>query len=118
MHQTLVFDTKEINWEMLAAVYAAEGFEGRTAETLRKNFEASDTVCFCFDINKLVGAARVYNGEIVDFCILKNALGYGPGLVMYEWLGKRSKIDGLSINAPEGIERELIENAELGEYLA
>lgn len=118
MHQTLKFDLDGLDWDALAAIYAREDFAGRTAESLEANFSRAQTVCFCFDIDRLVGAARVSGGKVLDFCILQNALGYGPGLVMYEWLGKKSGIENPPITAPEGTERELIEKAELGEYLA
>lgn len=118
MHQTLKFDLEGVDWDALAGIYAKEGFEGRTAESLQKSYEAADTICLCFDIDKLVGGARLTDGKVYDFCILRSALGYGPGLVVYEWLGKRSGIETPPIIAPEGTERELVEKAELTEYLA
>ena len=118
MHLTLQFDTENIDWQALADIYAKAEFEGRTPDVLQADFEAADVVCFGFDSSILTGAVRILEGKMYDFCVKSHCLGYGPALVMYEYAAKRAKVATPPIVAAEGVERQLIEKAELAEHLA
>ncbi|MBU1248672.1 MAG: hypothetical protein KKB70_08240 [Proteobacteria bacterium] len=118
MHLTLQFDTDNIDWQTLADIYAKAKFEGRTPEVLQADFEAADVVCFGFDNTTLTAAVRILGGKMYDFCVKSHCLGYGPALVMYEYASKRAKVANPLIVAAEGVERQLIEKAELAEHLA
>lgn len=118
MHLTLKFDTEDIDWKALAAIYEEAEFEGHTAESLKANFEAAEAVCFDYNMEKIVGAVRMVDGKFLDFCISKYYLGFGPGQIMYDYLCKQTGLKNPSIIAAEGAERDFLEKAELTEYLA
>lgn len=118
MHLTMQFDTEGIDFELIAALFAKAEFPGRDAETLKKDFEEADVVCFAYDIARLLGAGRVKDGVVRDLCVLPSYVGYGPGLVMYEYLAKRAGLENPPIEAAGEVERAFIEKAELDEHLA
>lgn len=120
MHLTMKFDTENIDWNKAAEIYAAAGFEGREPETLRAAFEAAEAVCFAFDMDKLIGAARMEraaNGPVLaDLCIYPSYKGFGLGHTMHDYVSRKAE-GRLPITARNEAERAFYHAMELDELL-
>jgi hypothetical protein len=117
MDFTTQFDTENVDWAVVAAMYERAGFSATDPEALRAAFEGSQVVCFGRDGARLIGAGRIEGGKVRDLCVLPSHVGYGPGLVMYEWLARLAKLENPPILAEGEAERALVEKAELAEHL-
>jgi hypothetical protein len=120
MHLTLKFDTVNIDWDKAAEIYRAAEFAGRDAAGLRADFDASQAVCFAFDMDKLIGLARVADTAdgpaLLDLCIYASYKGFGLGHTIHDYLAR--KVEGkLPIAAGDDKEREFYKAMELDELL-
>ncbi|SKA73704.1 hypothetical protein SAMN02745704_00517 [Paucidesulfovibrio gracilis DSM 16080] len=120
MHLTLKFDTDEMDWNQVAAIYEAAGFTGRDAASLQSAFTSSDAVCFAFDTNRLIGMGRVDasdNGPALhDLCIVESYKGFGLGHTMHDYLARN--VEGtLPIRYRNDAELEFYKAMELDELL-
>lgn len=85
-------DPATVDWDALIADLTADNFHnGRTVEEMRRSFEASHSVVFARDADRIVGTARllsdgVCNAYLVDVWTLTGYRRAGVGSAMVRML--------------------------------
>jgi len=85
-------DLTTVDWEAFIADLTADRFHnGRTADEMRRSYEASHSVVFARDADRIVGTARllsdgVCNAYLVDVWTMTAYRRAGVGSAMVRWL--------------------------------
>ena len=117
MHLHLKFELDGLDWDVAATVYTKAGVT--KPEPLRGTFEQAKDICLAYDIDYLVGLARLVEGEngleVRDLAMIPYAAGFDIGRTMIEYLAKRAKGDAVLVPAGES-EKKLYTELQLAEF--